>query len=71
VNKVRNLRAPLGPRGLERSGGSHGPAGMRERGIACGGRLTSGRAAAGGWLVPGPAAAGGWRVPVLLPAAEP
>jgi len=42
--------------GLERSGGSYGLAGMRERVVACGGSLTS-----------GPTAAGGWRISALLP----
>jgi signal transduction histidine kinase len=44
------------PSGLDRSGGSFGLAGMRERVAACGGSLTS-----------GPTPAGGWRVSALLP----
>jgi signal transduction histidine kinase len=44
--------------GLERSGGSFGLAGMRDRVAACGGSLTS-----------GPTPAGGWRVSAVLPAA--
>jgi signal transduction histidine kinase len=43
--------------GLERSGGSFGLAGMRDRVAACGGSLTC-----------GPTAAGGWQVSALLPA---
>ncbi len=43
--------------GLERSGGSFGLAGMRDRVAACGGSLTS-----------GPTPAGGWRVSAVLPA---
>jgi signal transduction histidine kinase len=44
--------APSGPAsGLERSGGGHGLAGMRERVAACGGDLTAGPAGDGGWLV--------------------
>ena len=46
------------PSGLERSGGSFGLAGMRDRVAACGGRLTC-----------GPTAAGGWQVSALLPPA--
>ena len=45
------------PSGLERSGGSFGLAGMRQRVAACGGNLTS-----------GPTPAGGWRVSAMLPA---
>jgi signal transduction histidine kinase len=44
------------PSGLERSGGSFGLAGMRDRVAACGGSLTS-----------GPTPAGGWRVSAVLP----
>jgi signal transduction histidine kinase len=46
-----------GTSGLERSGGSYGLAGMRERVSGCGGSLTS-----------GPTATGGWHVSALLPA---
>jgi signal transduction histidine kinase len=45
------------PSGLERSGGSFGLAGMRDRVAACGGSLTC-----------GPTAVGGWQVSALLPA---
>jgi signal transduction histidine kinase len=44
------------PSGLERSGGSFGLAGMRDRVAACGGNLAC-----------GPTAAGGWQVSALLP----
>jgi signal transduction histidine kinase len=37
--------------GLERTGGGHGPAGMRERISHCGGTLTTATTAAGGWNV--------------------
>jgi signal transduction histidine kinase len=45
------------PSELERSGGSYGLAGMRDRVTACGGSLTT-----------GPTGAGGWRVSAWLPA---
>jgi signal transduction histidine kinase len=41
---------------LDRAGGGHGLAGMRERVLACGGTLTA-----------GPANSGGWQVSALLP----
>ena len=41
---------------LDRAGGGHGLAGMRERVLACGGTLTA-----------GPAHSGGWQVSALLP----
>ena len=44
------------PSGMERSGGSYGLAGMRDRVAACGGQMTA-----------GPAVGGGWRVSVVLP----
>ena len=54
---VENAAPRHQPSGLERSGGSFGLAGMRERVAACGGSLTS-----------GPTQAGGWRVSAVLPA---
>ena len=54
--RVVNAAARQRPSGLERSGGSFGLAGMRDRVAACGGRLTC-----------GPTAAGGWQVSALLP----
>lgn len=48
------------PSGLERSGGTYGLAGMRDRVSACGGSLTS-----------GPTETGGWHVSALLPASGP
>jgi signal transduction histidine kinase len=53
---VVNAASPRPPSGLERSGGSYGLAGMRDRVSACGGTLTC-----------GPTPAGGWRVSALLP----
>jgi signal transduction histidine kinase len=47
------------PSGLERSGGSFGLAGMRDRVAACGGSLTC-----------GPTVAGGWQVSAVLPVAD-
>jgi signal transduction histidine kinase len=57
---VVNAAAKDRPSGLERSGGSYGLAGMRERVAACGGSLAS-----------GPTADGGWHVSALLPAGSP
>jgi signal transduction histidine kinase len=56
VNVV-NAAPPHRRSGLERSGGSYGLAGMRDRVTACGGSLTC-----------GPTPAGGWQVSALLPA---
>jgi len=46
---VVNAAPQQRPSGLERSGGSFGLAGMRDRVAACGGSLTCGPTAAGGW----------------------
>jgi signal transduction histidine kinase len=54
---VVNAAARQRPCGLERSGGSFGLAGMRDRVAACCGSLTC-----------GPTAVGGWQVSALLPA---
>ena len=62
---VVNGPAAAAPSGLERTGGSRGLAGLRERAAACGGDLTAGPASDGGWQVlarlpvqPDPAASG-------------
>jgi signal transduction histidine kinase len=54
---VQNAAPRRRPSGLERSGGSYGLAGMRDRVTACGGSLAA-----------GPTHAGGWQVSALLPA---
>jgi signal transduction histidine kinase len=54
---VINAAPALERSGLERSGGSYGLAGMRDRVTACGGSLTC-----------GPTPGGGWQVCALLPA---
>jgi len=48
---VVNGPAAAAPSGLERTGGSRGLAGLRERAAACGGDLTAGPADGGGWQV--------------------
>jgi signal transduction histidine kinase len=48
---VLNAAPRQPPSGLERSGTSHGLAGMRERVTACGGSLLAGPTATGGWQV--------------------
>ena len=48
---VVNGPAAAAPSGLERTGGSRGLAGLRERAAACGGDLTAGPASDGGWEV--------------------
>jgi signal transduction histidine kinase len=48
---VVNAAPPRQRSGLERSGGSYGLAGMRDRVTACGGSLTCGPTPAGGWQV--------------------
>jgi signal transduction histidine kinase len=47
--RVRNAPAGSGPSGLERAGGGHGLAGMRERVIQCGGSFDAGPTQMGGW----------------------
>ena len=48
---VVNGPAVAAPSGLERTGGSRGLAGLRERAAACGGDFTAGPADDGGWKV--------------------